>query len=41
MTLNALLRAVALAAILAAGATTNGAAQTTAVDPHHPHITPS
>ena len=39
MTLNALLRAATLAAILAAGATTAGAAQTATVDPHHPDAT--
>ncbi len=36
MTLNALLRAAALVAILATGATTGAAAQTTTADPHHP-----
>jgi hypothetical protein len=41
MTLNALLRATALAAILAAGATTGAAAQTTTADPHHPGVTPA
>ena len=39
MTLNALLRAAALVAILATGATTGAAAQTTTSDPHHPDAT--
>ena len=39
MTLHAPLRAAALAAILAAGAVTGAAAQTTAADPHHPDTT--
>jgi hypothetical protein len=38
MTLNALLRTVALATIVAAGPTVN-AAQTDAADPHHPETT--
>lgn len=41
MTLNALLRAAALVAILATGATTGAAAQTTTADPHHPGATPA
>jgi hypothetical protein len=41
MTLNALLRAAALVAILATGATTGAAAQTTTADPHHPGVTPA
>jgi Cytoskeletal-regulatory complex EF hand len=36
MTLNALLRAAALAAIVATGVTAGASAQTTAADPHHP-----
>ena len=36
MTLHAPFRAAALAAILSAGTTTDGSAQTTAADPHHP-----
>lgn len=36
MTLTVLPRATALAALVAAGVTTGAAAQTTAVDPHHP-----
>lgn len=39
MTLTALSRATALAAIIATGATTGAAAQTTAADPHHPETT--
>lgn len=39
MTLTALSRATALAAIIATGATTGVAAQTTAADPHHPETT--
>jgi hypothetical protein len=41
MTLNALLRAAALVAILATGATPGAAAQTTTADPHHPGVTPA
>ena len=39
MTLHAPLRAAALTAILAVGATTGAAAQTTVADPHHPDAT--
>ncbi|MHB0954674.1 MAG: EF-hand domain-containing protein [Allorhizobium sp.] len=39
MTLTVLSRTTALAAIIAIGATTGAAAQTTAVDPHHPETT--
>ena len=39
MTLTALSRATALAATIATGMTAAAAAQTTAVDPHHPHST--
>lgn len=35
MTLTVLLRATALAALVATGVTTGAAAQTTAIDPHH------
>jgi hypothetical protein len=38
MTMNALLRAAALAAVVAAGPTAS-AAQTTSADPHHPDTT--